>query len=140
MIGVIVISHNDVAKEMIKCCETIVGKMTCLQTISFYSDEHLIDLEHKFSEALDKLRDCDGILVLIDMFGGSPSNIAIKNLANHPEMEIISGFNIPMLLELISRDNISDLKALKEKLLNRSRSGIIDIKGLLQKRIKNDSV
>ncbi|MDD3626567.1 MAG: PTS sugar transporter subunit IIA [bacterium] len=135
MIGVIVISHNDVAKEMVRCCETIVGKMECLETISFYSDEHLADLEDKFNQAIERLNCCNGILVLIDMFGGSPSNIAITGLKSRPEMEIISGFNVPMLLELISRESITDIVELKEKLLNRAKSGIIDIKGLISKRM-----
>lgn len=135
MIGVIIISHNDVAREMIKCCQTIVGRLECLETISFYSDEHLIDLEEKFDDALAKLEGCTGILVLIDMFGGSPSNIAIKKLADYPDMEILSGFNIPMILELISRESITNIIQLKEKLLNRSKAGIIDIKELMNSRL-----
>ncbi len=136
MIGIVVVSHDGVAEAMVKCCETIIGKLDCLETISFFSDEHLIDLEKKFDLALDNLSACDGILILIDMFGGSPSNIAIKKLSQNPNMEIISGFNIPMLLELISRSKIGDVKELKEKLLNRSKAGIIDIKYLIKERLK----
>ena len=112
MVGVIICTHGNSAPELLKSAEMICGKQENCQTVSFTEGESLEQLKSEISEKISKLKGT--VFCLTDLKGGTPFNTLVSLLKSNPEMEIITGVNIPMLLELFI--NRSQLK--KEELLS----------------------
>ena len=112
MVGVIICTHGNSAPELLKSAEMICGKQENCQTVSFTEGESLEQLKSEISEKISQLKGT--VFCLTDLKGGTPFNTLVSLLKSNPEMEIITGVNIPMLLELFI--NRSQLK--KEELLS----------------------
>ena len=112
MVGVIICTHGNSAPELLKSAEMICGKQENCQTVSFKEGESLEQLKSEISEKISQLKGT--VFCLTDLKGGTPFNTLVRLLKSNPEMEIITGVNIPMLLELFI--NRSQLK--KEELLS----------------------
>lgn len=101
MIGLVVVTHGLLAREFRAAVEHIVGPQERFETISIGPDD---DVEKRRSEILDaiaQVNDGDGVVVLTDMFGGTPSNLAISIMESAP-VEVLAGVNLPMLVKLVS--------------------------------------
>ncbi|MCB1474016.1 MAG: PTS sugar transporter subunit IIA [Rhodobiaceae bacterium] len=101
MIGLVVVSHGQLAREFRAAVEHVVGPQDRFETISIGPDD---DVEQRRSEILDaisRVDDGDGVVVLTDMFGGTPSNLAISVMESAP-VEVLAGVNLPMLIKLVS--------------------------------------
>ena len=112
MVGVIICTHGNSAPELLKSAEMICGKQENCQTVSFKEGESLEQLKSEISEKISQLKGT--VFCLTDLKGGTPFNTLVRLLKSNPEMEIITGVNIPMLLELFI--NRSQLE--KEELLS----------------------
>ncbi|WP_419513932.1 PTS sugar transporter subunit IIA [Lactobacillus kimbladii] len=112
MVGVIICTHGNSAPELLKSAEMICGKQENCQTVSFKEGESLEQLKSEISEKISQLKGT--VFCLTDLKGGTPFNTLVSLLKSNPEMEIITGVNIPMLLELFI--NRSQLE--KEELLS----------------------
>lgn len=100
-LGVIIATHGLSSVELLKSAEMITGKQSNVETVTFTEGEGLEELRESYSEALSKLNENTTILILVDIWGGTPFNVAIEQ-----GCEVITGVNIPMLLELfMNRDN-----------------------------------
>jgi PTS system mannose-specific IIA component len=99
MVGMLVITHKRLAEEFIATAELIVGKMESCVGLSLDPDMPVDDLRQQIDQAMDKVNDGDGVIVLTDMFGGTPSNLSLSFL-NREGIEVITGVNLPMLLKL----------------------------------------
>ena len=101
MIGLVIVTHGGLATEFRAAVEHIVGPQDNMQTISIGPDD---DMERRRNEILDRVREVekgDGVIVLTDMFGGTPSNLAIS-IMEEAKVEVIAGINLPMLVKLAS--------------------------------------
>ena len=101
MIGLVIVTHGGLATEFRAAVEHIVGPQENMQTISIGPDD---DMERRRNEILDRVREVekgDGVIVLTDMFGGTPSNLAIS-IMEEAKVEVIAGINLPMLVKLAS--------------------------------------
>ncbi|HEX2446697.1 MAG TPA: PTS sugar transporter subunit IIA [Methyloceanibacter sp.] len=101
MIGVVIVTHGKLAHEFRAALEHVVGPQEQIETISIGPDD---DLELRRSDMLRALARVDsgsGVVVLTDMFGGSPSNLAISAMERN-NVEVIAGVNLPMLVKLAS--------------------------------------
>lgn len=101
MIGLVIVTHGALAAEFRAALEHIVGKQQQLATISIGPDD---DMEQRRTNILDAVRQVDsgeGSVLLTDMFGGTPSNLAISVMDN-ANVEVIAGINLPMLIKLAS--------------------------------------
>lgn len=99
MIGIVVVSHGRLAHELVAAAEHVVGRLWRVRAVSIDSDD---DLDQKRDQILAAVKACDdgqGVIVLTDMFGGTPSNLVLSIRGNVP-MEIVSGANLPMLIKL----------------------------------------
>ena len=112
MVGVIICTHGNSAPELLKSAEMICGKQENCQTVSFKEGESLEQLKSEISEKISQLKGT--VFCLTDLKGGTPFNTLVSLLKSNPEMKIITGVNIPMLLELFI--NRSQLE--KEELLS----------------------
>jgi len=101
MIGILLVTHGRLAVEFRAALEHVVGPQVQIATIAIAPDD---DMEMRRREILEKIAEVDsgqGVAVLTDMFGGTPSNLAISAM-NGREVEVIAGINLPMLIKLAS--------------------------------------
>ena len=110
MIGVVVVTHGGLAAEFVAATEHVVGRQKNIRAVGITADE---DMEIKRREILKAVQDVDdghGVIVLTDMFGGTPSNLAIS-IMDRAKVEVIAGVNLPMLIKLAGVRGNNDLKA-----------------------------
>ncbi|MEE8633570.1 MAG: PTS sugar transporter subunit IIA [Methyloceanibacter sp.] len=101
MIGVVIVTHGKLAHEFRAALEHVVGPQEQIETISIGPDDDLDARRADMLSALDNVDSGEGVVVLTDMFGGSPSNLAISAM-ERPNVEVIAGVNLPMLVKLAS--------------------------------------
>lgn len=110
MVGVLVITHGDLGQELIKAAELIKGKYDGVLPVSVDSKKGVEDIKKEITNAIKKVDKGEGVLILTDLFGGTPSNIALSFL-KEGKVEVVTGVNLPMLLKLDIRKekNLTDL-------------------------------
>jgi PTS system mannose-specific IIA component len=101
MIGIVIVSHGNLAGESLKILEHIVGKQKNIETISIQSDDSIKERRFDLLKSIENVDTGNGVIILSDMFGGTPSNLAISALKKS-KIEVIAGFNLPMLITLAS--------------------------------------
>jgi len=102
MIGLVLVTHGRLAEEFVAAMEHVVGQQDQVRTVAIGPDD---DMEERRSEIIASVEDVDGgdgVILLTDMFGGTPSNLAISMLGQASNMEVIAGINLPMLIKLAS--------------------------------------
>lgn len=104
MIGIILVTHGNLAKEFIAIAEHIVGPQADIVDICIFPDDDMEQCRNRIIEAAKKVNHGKGVVILTDMFGGTPSNLAISVL-QPGTLEVIAGINLPMLVKLISVRN-----------------------------------
>ena len=110
MIGVLITTHGNLGKELIKAAELIRGSLKGVIHISVDQVTGVEDLKKEISRAIKKLDQGRGVLILTDLFGGTPSNISLSFI-KEGKVEVITGVNLPMLLKL---PDIREEMSLKE--------------------------
>ena len=101
MIGMVLVTHGNLATELVKVMEHVVGPQDQLTTITIDPDD---DMEKRREDILNSVQFVDkglGVIILTDMFGGTPSNLAIS-IMEQAKIDIIAGVNLPMLIKLAS--------------------------------------
>lgn len=102
MINFIIVSHGEMANGVFNAVRLIIGQHTGIEIISLKDNDSIDELQTRIETAIKKLeQSCDGILVFVDLFAASPFNAAARASAKHKHVEVISGLNLPMLLETI---------------------------------------
>ena len=101
MIGVVIVTHGRLAREFRAALEHVVGPQEQFETISIGPDDDLDLRRNDMLEALARVDGGKGVIVLTDMFGGTPSNLAISAM-ERDNVEVIAGVNLPMLVKLAS--------------------------------------
>ena len=109
MIGIIIITHGNLALELKSAMEYILGIQKNIEIISIKSDDDLEIKKADLEEVIEKVNENIGTIILTDMFGGTPSNLAMSFL-EVGKVEIISGVNLPMLVKLIGLRDSNDLQ------------------------------
>lgn len=101
MIGIVIVSHGNLGREFISVMEHVVGPQEQVAAVSVAAEDNI---EQKRAEILQRVKDVDtgsGVLLLTDMFGGTPSNLAIS-VTSDSKIEALAGINLPMLIKLAS--------------------------------------
>lgn len=109
MIGLVLVTHGRLAEEFISAMQHVVGRQEQIKAVCIGPED---DMEMRRSEILTKVSEVDngsGAIVLTDMFGGTPSNLAIS-IMDKAKVEIIAGINLPMLIKLASLRKDKSLK------------------------------
>ncbi|HUT48161.1 MAG TPA: PTS sugar transporter subunit IIA [Alphaproteobacteria bacterium] len=99
MIGMVLVTHGRLAAEFVAALEHVVGPQTNIRAVCIGADD---DMERRRKEILDgvaEVEDGDGVVLLTDMFGGTPSNLAIS-VMEKAKVEVLAGINLPMLIKL----------------------------------------
>lgn len=101
MIGLVIIAHGDLAEAFRKAAVHVMGPQGQLVALGIEPDDNGDERRKELIEAVEAVDDGAGVIVLSDMFGGTPSNLAIS-LLNYDNVDVIAGVNLPMLIKLIS--------------------------------------
>ena len=101
MIGLVIVTHGGLAVEFRAAVEHVVGPQRQLETISIGPDDNMEARRDDILAAIGRVDAGDGVIVLTDMFGGTPSNLAIS-VMDETRTEVIAGLNLPMLIKLAS--------------------------------------
>ena len=125
MIGILVVTHNQLGDALIESAEFIIGgRPKALESISIDLNQNAESLRKKIADTIKKVDQKDGVLILTDMFGGTPSNLSYSFL-EEGRIEVLSGVNLPILIQAVNnRDkmNLADLGTNLEKFGKKSIS------------------
>jgi PTS system mannose-specific IIA component len=110
MIGLVLVTHGALANEFKAAMEHVVGPQELVETIAIGPDDNVEQRRDDILEAVDRANQGSGVIILTDMFGGTPSNLAISVMQNR-DVEVIAGVNLPMLVKLGRVRSELDIKA-----------------------------
>ena len=123
MIGVVVVTHGQLATELVNAAETIVGDLPRFAAVSIGWHEDTQQAREEIAAAVARVAQKDGVLILTDMFGGTPSNLAMTFLTQHA-VEVITGVNLPMLIKLAGLTEGADLLTVARDMREHGRHAI----------------
>lgn len=128
MIGLIVITHGDFGRQLIKAAQVILGEQKDVWALSLHERDGLETLSERVEKILTEGNEqSEGKVILVDMFGGTPANASLK-FVNDEKVEIISGVNLPMLIAGLNYRRSLPLKELAELIRQKGEQGILDVK------------
>jgi mannose PTS system EIIA component len=108
MIGLVLVTHGQLATEFRSALEHVVGPQKQIEPITIGPDDNVEQRRHDIIEAVKKVDTGQGVIILTDMFGGTPSNLAIS-VMSRPMVEVLAGINLPMLVKLAKVRNEATL-------------------------------
>jgi len=123
MIGVVVVTHGQLATELLNAAETIVGDLPRFAAVSIGWHDDTGDARAEIEQAISRVEEGAGVLILSDMFGGTASNLAMSFLSQG-NVEVITGVNLPMLIKLANLPEQSDLLAAARDMREHGRNAI----------------
>ena len=136
MVGVIVVTHCRLGEELIAAAQLVVGEeLRQFQPVSIDPKEGSEEIREKIIAAMRKLEGGQGILILTDMYGGTPSNISLSFL-EEKKIEVITGVNLPMLLKLATYQDNLDLESLAAFITDYGQRNINLASEVLKKRVE----
>lgn len=119
MIGLVLVTHGRLAEEFIAATEHVVGRQERMRAVCIGPDDDMKRRRKDIIEAVAAVDDGDGVILLTDMFGGTPSNLAIS-VMDRAKVEVIAGMNLPMLIKLAS---VRKEESLERAVLSAQESG-----------------
>jgi PTS system mannose-specific IIA component len=123
VIGVVVVTHGQLATELVNAAEMIVGDLPQFAAVSIGWHDDVNDAREDIGQAIERVRGEEGVLVLTDMFGGTPSNLGMTFLETD-RVEVITGVNLPMLIKLASLRGASNLLKVAQEMREHGRNAI----------------
>jgi PTS system mannose-specific IIA component len=140
MIGVIVVTHCHLGEELIAAAQLVVGEeLKQFQAVSIDPAEGSEEIRKKIMAAVRKVDSGQGVLILTDMYGGTPSNISLSFL-EEKKIEVITGVNLPMLLKLATYQNGMNLEQLAAFITDYGQRNINLASEVLKKRVEKKKV
>ena len=122
-IGVVVVTHGQLAIELVNAAETIVGDLPQFAAVSIGWHDDVEDAREEIRKAIERVQGAEGVLVLTDMFGGTPANLGVTFL-ERDKIEVITGVNLPMLIKLARPDKAADLLTVAREMREHGRNAI----------------
>ncbi|MHA1506404.1 MAG: PTS sugar transporter subunit IIA [Candidatus Asgardarchaeia archaeon] len=141
MIPIIIISHGKFCEELLKSAELIVGKQEFIETVPLLEGESPETFFDEVKKKIEEFRDkgYQEILVLSDLFGGSTSN-TVTRITLDKNIEVVTGVNMPMLLEVIINRDSADLNELTKIAEESGKEGIVNVKKKIEEFMKKRGV
>jgi PTS system mannose-specific IIA component len=135
MVGILIVTHRQLAEALVSASDLILGRLEKVVAVSLDPSAMPDDARHQISEGLAKLNGTDGVLILTDMFGGTPSNLSLSFL-KEGQVEVISGVNLPMLIKVnhLRQGNYANLREMALTLQQSGQQGITVASELLHKK------
>jgi PTS system mannose-specific IIA component len=140
MIGILLVAHGVLGDELINSVAMIMGRVPLLRAVGLKSDQGLDDLRQGIEAAWEDLErgGADQILMLVDMFGGSCSNVAARLITERDAKNaaVLTGVNLPMVLEAAIDRDLYPLDELVNKILDAGKKSIIDVRAVLAQKLR----
>jgi len=111
MVGAVLVTHAFIGRELIATVEYLLGDVDGIDAVSITADVDVFKARMKIWQAIKEVEQGDGVLIMTDLFGGTPSNLALSFLVN-PNVEVITGVNLPMTLTFCTRRSEMELREL----------------------------
>lgn len=124
MVGAVVITHGRLAEALVEAAEAITGKMEKVRAVSVANTDSTDGIRGVVSAAIKEVDTGKGTVVFTDMFGGTPTNIALS-LMNSGKVEVITGVNLPMLIKFVGRNPDKGLRELATLLREYGQKSIV---------------
>lgn len=113
MVGIIVVAHGRLAEALAEAAEMIVGHMEGFRACSFFQGSDVDKLRKTLKTSIKEVNSGQGVIILTDMFGGTPSNISLSFLEEN-EIEVITGVNLPMVITALTKRDKRNIKELAQ--------------------------
>lgn len=138
MVALLLVTHGDLAKALLNSAALIMGEAPLIESHGLYHGDDVDELKEKVKETilrLDTQSEGDGVLVLTDLFGGSPSNATARSfyeLGADAKVECVTGVNLPMLLEAATSAAYMSLEEIKDACLTSGTQSILSLRDRIQ--------
>ena len=134
MIGIVIATHADMAQGLVNAAEMILGPLPRVEALSIGQEDGPENIRRRFAAAFAKLDpDGEGVLILTDMFGGTPTNIG-SSFMNSAQVEVLAGVNLPMLLKACNARSGLSLNELAAEVKEYALQGILLVSQLLKEQ------
>lgn len=131
MVEIIMVSHGDYAKSMLESAQMIAGEQEYVHTFGLYPGDSVDKLQKDLREAIERAQKNGEVLVLTDMFSGSPFNVTYS-LMQYYTFRHITGINLPLLLEILTFRESAGVDELCAMILDKGKETIIDVNRFLE--------
>jgi len=130
MVGIVLISHGDLAKGILSSASMLVPQLENISSLTLWPDDNPDDFQEKLSALVKEADRGDGVFILADMLGGTPANRAMYCLGD--KVRMLTGLSLPMLYSLITiREETSDLVQLAKDVMAEAREAMVDVNELM---------
>ena len=123
MIGALVVTHGHLGQELVAAAEMIVGEVSHIQSVSIGWHDDVNDARKDIEKRIAEVENGMGVLILTDMFGGTPSNIAFS-LHDPGKIDVVTGVNLPMIIKIAAQKEGDTLNSLARIVRDQGRSSI----------------
>ena len=124
MINILLVTHGDFGKELLKSSEIIIGNIEDAETISFNLGESYDQLSKEVEKTIDRLTKNDELIVFTDMYGGSPFNAVCKSMKNK-DFYHITGINFPLFIDIAVNRSSYSMSEIAEKIIKNGKKSIV---------------
>ncbi|MEZ5346076.1 MAG: PTS sugar transporter subunit IIA [Pyrinomonadaceae bacterium] len=138
-IGGVIVSHGQLANELLAAAEQVVGDLNHIKSVSIGWHDNVEAAQDEIERAIDEVSRGKGVLLLTDMFGGTPTNISAMFIKEN-EIEVVTGVNLPMVVKLATENSEMSLSEMAEVLVTQGKQSIYRAVGLLEpQNLKKDA-
>jgi PTS system mannose-specific IIA component len=123
MIGALVVTHGHLGQELVAAAEMIVGEISHIRAVSIGWHDDVNEAQKDIEKKISEVEGGKGVLILTDMFGGTPSNIAFS-LHDPGKIDIVTGVNLPMIIKIVSQKEGDTLDSLARVVRDQGRASI----------------
>jgi PTS system mannose-specific IIA component len=123
MVGALVVTHGHLGQELVAAAEMIVGEFSHIQAVSIGWHDDVNDARKDIEKRITEVETGSGVLILTDMFGGTPSNIALS-FHDPGKVDVVTGVNLPMLIKIAGQKEGETLNSLARTVRDQGRSSI----------------
>ncbi len=135
MIGVLIVTHQEFGQHLLRAAEGILGEQERCLAVSINATKEMEALLQEIQDGAEQVDAGEGVVLLTDMFGGTPTNLSLSLLGSR-KLEVITGANLPMLLKILSRRDMA-LEELALEAKSAGRQGILVAGEVLKRKIAN---
>lgn len=134
MIGVVIVTHGKLARDLVEVTEMIVGESSHFIPVTILPDEGIAEIAQKVDTAIKAADQGKGVLILTDLFGGTPSNVSLSFIQDN-KVEVLSGVNLPMTIKIATSHEITDLKELSRLAKTTGKKNISLASEIMKKKL-----
>ena len=123
LVGALIVTHGQLGQELVSAAQAIVGEISYIAAVSIGWDDDVDESKKKIEQAVAEVDQGKGVIILTDMFGGTPSNLSLPLLKRN-EVDIVTGVNLPMVIKVANQPGTDSLSELVTKVKKQGQSHI----------------